>query len=320
MKRDQIKAMIYGHAIGDALGVPVEFQTREQLLRNPVKEMQSGGTYNMPAGSWSDDTSMTLCVLDSLAEKGKVDFEDIMQHFMRWLDSEYTPTGKVFDVGHGTMKSLMRYKKGALPLESGGRSERDNGNGSLMRISPISLYLALTKEKMDDEAVELVHKVSSLTHAHPRSLIACGIYTFIAFGLLKGKGVSDAVTEGIDGAYEYYSEHSDFMLEKEMYDRVWNLRRLKALQDADIRSSGYVIDTLEAALWCFITTKSYRACVLKAVNLGEDTDTVAAIAGGLAGLAYGWYDIQEDWKKDLLRTDFIDGLCDKFSDRFHIVN
>ena len=320
MKRDQIKAMIYGHAIGDALGVPVEFQTREQLLRNPVKGMQSGGTYNMPAGSWSDDTSMTLCVLDSLAEKGKVDFEDIMQHFMRWLDSEYTPTGKVFDVGHGTMKSLMRYKKGALPLESGGRSERDNGNGSLMRISPISLYLALTKEKMDDEAVDLVHKVSSLTHAHPRSLIACGIYTFIAFGLLKGKGVSDAVTEGIDGAYEYYSEHSAFMLEKEMYDRVWNLRRLKALQDADIRSSGYVIDTLEAALWCFITTKSYRACVLKAVNLGEDTDTVAAIAGGLAGLAYGWYDIQEDWKKDLLRTDFIDGLCDKFSDRFHIVN
>ena len=110
------------------------------------------------------------------------------------------------------------------------------------------------------------------------------------------------------------------MLEREMYHRIWNLRHFKALQKSDIRSGGYVVDTLEAALWCFVTTKSYRACVLKAVNLGEDTDTVAAIAGGLAGLAYGWYDIQEDWKKKLLRTELIDGICDRFFKTFCITN
>ena len=320
MKREHVNAMVYGHAIGDALGVPVEFETREKLQRDPVTDMRGHGTYDMPAGAWSDDTSMTLCMLDSMAECGKVDYTSLMQHFTRWLDTEYTPTGKVFDVGRGTMKSLMRYKKGAEPMESGGRSERDNGNGSLMRIGPLSLYLALTKEEMDDEAMELVHKVSSLTHAHPRSMIACGIYTQIAFALLNGKGVNDAVTEGVTKAFDYYDNHSEFALEREMYERVWNLRRFKALQESDIRSSGYVVDTLEAAVWCFVTTRSYRACVLKAVNLGEDTDTVAAIAGGLAGLAYGWYDIQDDWKKKLLRADLIDDICARFADTFKIIN
>jgi len=308
------KAMIYGHAIGDALGVPVEFEKRETLTANPVQEMRGFGSYDVPAGAWSDDTSMTLCLLDSLAGLGCIDHADIMNRFIRWMDkAEYTPTGVMFDIGRATMQSLMKYVHGTEPLLCGGRSGYDNGNGSLMRIAPMALYL-FNKHGADLSADDMqdIHEVSMLTHAHVRSQMACGIYVLIAVRLLDGMELSDAIRTGIACARTIYDEQEDFRLEMETYGRLWDIEAFQVLPMDIIRSSGYVVDTLEAALWCLLNTADYRECVLKAVNLGEDTDTVAAIAGGLAGIAYGWEGIPQEWKDGLLRSDFIERLCISF--------
>ena len=175
---NNILSGIMGLVVADALGVPVEFQDREVLRQNPVKNMRSYGTYNQPAGTWSDDSSMTLALLDSL--KDGLDYKDIMDKFLAWYEEgAYTPHGEMFDIGIATSNALRRYKSGTSPLESGGNSEHDNGNGSLMRISPILFYLEgeFGSDFLDhEETFELIHNISALTHAHKRSKIACGIY------------------------------------------------------------------------------------------------------------------------------------------------
>ena len=140
---EKAKAVVVGHAVGDALGVPVEFASRMEMDNSPVENMEEGGTYNMPKGTWSDDTSMSLATLDSLS-KGEVDCNDIMIGFCDWFDTaEHTPAGVVFDIGRGTMKSLMSYMRGeAEAIDCGQKSELDNGNGFLMRIHPVVLFLA----------------------------------------------------------------------------------------------------------------------------------------------------------------------------------
>ena len=194
--KDQITGGILGLAVADALGVPVEFQNREPLRRNPVTDMRGYGTYNQPPGTWSDDTSLTLCLLDSLAS-GKIDYADIMQKFISWASKgEYTALGNVFDIGIATRKALQRFKEGTDPLQCGGTSEQDNGNGSLMRMLPIVFYLdalfmnwhydwAAPQGRGDSVWSCYIQNVSSLTHVHKRSQIACGIYGLIAFYILK---------------------------------------------------------------------------------------------------------------------------------------
>jgi len=204
--KDQILGGIFGLAVADAVGVPVEFMSRESLRHNPVTDMRGYGTYNQPPGTWSDDTSLTLCLLDSLANKGfdarweldenfaEPDYADIMQRFLSWLDKgKYTPHGKVFDVGIATRKALHRYRNGTEPLKCGGTSEQDNGNGSLMRILPLAFYLYTLIKNMSRYApggrgASLIfcytRNISSLTHAHTRSQIACGIYVAIAYFIM----------------------------------------------------------------------------------------------------------------------------------------
>ncbi|MBG0765793.1 MAG: ADP-ribosylglycohydrolase family protein [Tissierellales bacterium] len=164
----KILSSIMGSCVADALGVPVEFYSREQLKRNPVADMRAYGTYNQPAGTWSDDTSMTLCTLDSLS-KG-LDYKDIMDKFLSWYkDGEYTPHGETFDIGMSTSKALNKYDSGEEPLKSGGTGERDNGNGSLMRILPVLFYLQKTYGENwieKEEAYQIIHNISALTHAH----------------------------------------------------------------------------------------------------------------------------------------------------------
>ena len=314
--RNTVRAMLFGHAIGDALGVPVEFQTREELSRNPVAEMRGFGSYDVPAGAWSDDTSMTLCLMESLARLSAVDYDDIMRNFVRWMDeAEFTPTGVMFDIGRATMQALMKFVHGTEPLLCGGRSGYDNGNGSLMRISPMAPYLYSKKGTMLSEAdMRLIHEVSMLTHAHARSQMACGIYCLIALRLLDGMALTDAIDKGLRCAKDFYGAQSGFQREMETYGRLWDVDAFRALPETSIKSSGYVLDTLEAALWCLLNTTGYKECVLNAVNLGEDTDTVAAIAGGLAGLSYGWEAIPQEWKDGLLRADLMDDLCRKFAE------
>lgn len=316
----QIKSLIFGHAIGDALGVPVEFESREELMSTPVEDMRGYGSYPVPAGAWSDDTSMTLCLMDSLVNKGKIDYADIMDRFVRWYKkAEYTPTGVMFDIGAATRHALLAYAPDSIiipktePLLCGGNNEYDNGNGSLMRIAPLSVYFYAQHGTLvtSDDMREL-HEISMLTHAHPRSLMACGIYLLIAVRLLDNANITKAIGDGLNAAHNYYARQSDFAAEVKSYERLWNINEFAAFTADSIKSSGYVVDTLEAALWCLLTTDSYRTCVLKAVNLGDDTDTVGAIAGGLAGLAYGWKNIPQEWKDGILRADFIEDLCRKF--------
>ena len=301
---------IMGLCVGDALGVPVEFKSRYQLKRDPVVDMRSYGTYNQPAGTWSDDTSMTLCTLDSLSNG--LDYKDIMDKFLSWYKKgEYTPFGETFDIGMGTRRALTNYANGEEPLKSGGTGERDNGNGSLMRILPLFFYLQKTYGENFNEKekpYEIIHNISALTHRHKRSMIACGIYITIADYISRDYNLNEAVKLGINKSFQYYEKKEEFKEELKYYQRL-NDKNFHKLPEEEIKSSGYVVVSLEAALWSLVNTVSYKGCVLKAVNLGEDTDTVAAIAGGLAGLYYGCEDIPKEWLDKIQRRKYVEELC-----------
>lgn len=302
---------IIGLAIGDALGVPVEFKSRQEIAVNPVVSMREYGTHHQPIGTWSDDTSLTLALIDSIIEKKKIDYVDIMDRFSNWLMySNYTAGGEVFDVGNATSRAIMNYGRGMNPLECGGISEYENGNGSLMRILPIAYFMQKQKDNTMESQMEIVHNVSALTHRHPISLIACGIYVNIALRLLTAEeALYMCVVQGINEAFEFY----DMKMPDEIdhYNRLRDLSNFSNLPEEEIKSSGYVVDTLEASIWCLLNTRSYKECVLKAVNLGDDTDTVGAVAGGLAGICYGSSDIPKEWLNVLARRQYIEELCEK---------
>ena len=302
--RDTIRAVILGHAVADALGVPVEFRSRGMLDQKPLTDMVGYGTYNLPAGSWSDDTSMTLCALDVLAE-GEVDYRRIMENFHSWYSKgAYTPGDDCFDIGGTCLQAIRNYAvSGTFPTECGLRGDNSNGNGSLMRILPFVLY-AHYAGYTDGEMGVLVHDASSLTHAHRRSLVGCGIYALLVRCILL-HGYA-GIGEGLRKAADLYASEPEMTA----YDRMFS-PDFAALPREAIRSSGYVVDSLEAAVWCLLTTDNYRDCVLKAANLGEDTDTVAAIAGGLAGALYGMEGIPAKWLDTLIRRDFIEEMCDR---------
>ena len=307
-QEDLVYGGILGLCVADALGVPVEFESRETLAQDPVTGMRSGGSHEQPAGTWSDDTSMTLCLLDSLI--GGLDYTDMCEKFWSWFNkAAYTAHDEVFDMGHATRKALQRFAMGDEPLQCGGQSVHDNGNGSLMRILPLAFYLCMVdRGQTDDEFFACVHEVSSLTHAHLRSRMACGIYLSVARGILLGDG---HVQSGLAEAAEYYGGKAEYAEERPTFHRLFD-EDFANLPQAEIRSSGYVVDTLEAALWCIMNTSDYASCVLMAVNLGEDTDTVAAVAGGLAGMMYGVQAIPEDWLRQIARLDYIVERCDCF--------
>ena len=244
----QIQDGILGLAVGDALGVPVEFLPRRKLRWSPVVEMRAYGTHNQPAGTWSDDTSMTLCTLKSLT-KG-VDYDDIMNRFCRWVDDGYmTAYGKLFDIGRTTLYALRLYRSGTPALQCGGTDVRDNGNGSLMRILPAIFYLRREYGAtcMDNpEAFELIHNLSRLTHGHAISQIACGLYCCIANDLMNGATLQDAIDSAALVLKNWYGLREEFVPWISEFDFL-NAETLAALPEEAIKSSGYVVDTLQAA-------------------------------------------------------------------------
>ena len=304
-----VKAVMVGHAVGDALGVPVEFTEREILDNNPVTDMRGYGTFNMPEGSWSDDTSMSLCALETLGGE-KINFDSVFVNFGKWYyQEEFTPTGKTFDVGNTCGSAINNYFLGKKSWKECGLSdEQSNGNGSLMRINPFVLYThklgANTKTK-----IEIIELASALTHAHARSKVGCGIYAFVLWELLENP-CKESVASGLTKAEAFYRNSAEYAC----YMRTFGFANADALDGVgrdEIRSSGYIVDSLEAALWCLLTTDSYKECVLKAVNLGYDTDTTAAIAGGLAGALYGYESIPKEWRDRLLKREYIEELCER---------
>jgi len=284
----------------------VEFSSREKMDEFPVDSMRGFGTYPYPAGTWSDDTSMTLASLDSL--KHGIDFEDMMKKFCEWYKyAKYTASDVLFDIGNATRDSLVDYLQKTGPATQCGRENSwNNGNGSLMRIMPMVLYLFFSSERdlSTERKIDYIEKCSCLTHAHGRSMIGCGIYAFVAWELLAEKS-KDAVLRGLKKAEDYYKNHPEL----KHYRRIFE-ENFKDTPRDDISGSGYVVNCLEASIWCLLSTDSYKDCVLSAVNLGDDTDTTASVSGGLAGLLYGYSDIPEEWKNTLIRREYIETLCE----------
>ncbi len=313
----QVYSSMMGYVVADALGVPVEFKSRAVLDLNPVTDMLEYGTYKQPKGTWSDDSSMTLCTLESLC-KG-VDYNDMMDKFILWAENGYmTAHDEVFDIGVSTRTALSRCNRGTPALQCGGSEFDENGNGSLMRILPLVFYLNRTvgpNFTSKPTSYEIIHNVSRLTHAHPISLISCGIYAAVANELLMGKYVYDAVKDGINIAKKYYRSKIEYAQYLKLFLRV-NPDKLMELDRNAIRSTGYVLHTLEASLWCLLQTASFKDCLLKAVNLGDDTDTVAAVAGGLAGLCYDLSSLPEDWLSCIAKKELIRELCTEFCDKY----
>lgn len=305
---------IMGVVIGDALGCPVQFESRKEVATHPVTGMRGHGTFNLPEGSWTDDSSLTLALLESIRRLGRIDLDDIMGNFMKWLyDGEFTPYGYSYDVGRGTMLAIGRYKKNRKAKKCGGDEEWNNGNGSLMRILPVCIYSSgklRGGDLTEHDAIQAVHSVGGLTHAHIRSNIACGLYFFMVNEVLNAGGsLREKLQAGLARGFSFYES---FLADKDnlrYYDRLQDLDSFASFPADRIKSSGYVVDALEAAVWSLITTDSFEQALLKAVNLGDDTDTVGAIAGGLAGLYYGYDRIPADWLKAIKHRDWIEELC-----------
>lgn len=298
-----ISTVMLGHAVADAVGVPAEFKSRAELAAHPITDMTGYGTYNLPRGTWSDDTSMSLAALDSLKE-GRVDLIKVMENFLLWYEKEeYNALGVTFDIGNACAEAIryFRDKRPKNPTECGGRGAYSNGNGSLMRIHPFSLYLFLTKSDPVSQ-IRLIEDASALTHAHRRSQIACGIYAFILWEVLK-RAEKASIHRGIALAREHYKSEKEL----DNFTRLWT--NLENLAESEVKSTGYVVDTLEAALWSILTTKDYKSAILRAVNLGSDTDTVAAVAGGIAAALYGADSIPREWLTALARADYITAIC-----------
>ncbi len=312
--KNQWLAGIMGVVVGDALGTPVQFLDREALKENPVVTMEGHGTFDMPAGTWSDDSSMTLATLISLREKQEVDYEDIMERFMDWtLHGEYTPAGVAFDQGITCMEAICKYARTKDYKTCGRTGEWANGNGALMRILPVCLFgyeKVVCGEWDTEKALNCIHQVSALTHNHLRSKIACGMYFFMVKSILEGTGdLISRLEKGVEEALAHYRCNIFNHAELARYGRLFQLEEFMECPEEEIKSSGYVVDSLEAAVWSLITTSSFEEALLKAVNLGDDADTVAAIAGGLAGLFYGYDNIPKEWLGQIVRREWIEGLC-----------
>lgn len=269
-----IKDAIYGFIIGDALGVPYEFNNRGMFK---CTDMIGHGTWDQPVGTWSDDSSMTLATLDSIKKTGKINLNDMRKRFEDWaFNGAYTANGNVFDIGTTTYRALNE-KRGIDDILS-------NGNGSLMRILPLAFIESTEKQ---------IASVSAITHGHDISKLACRIYVHIAKQILKGKTLEEILPK------------LTFVITNTVFERLTSIGELP---ESEIKSTGYVVDTLEAVLWCLCNTDNYKDAVLKAVNLGGDTDTIAAITGGLAGIMYGYKSIPKEWIDKLRNKELIESI------------
>jgi ADP-ribosylglycohydrolase len=303
-----IKSALFGVAIGDALGVPHEFSSPETRHDNPVTDMVGYGTYNRPAGTWSDDSSLTFCLAESLCSGYNTDH--MGEFFVKWYYQDYwTASGEVFDIGIGTRNALYNIKNGTKAELAGGREENDNGNGSLMRILPLVFSI---KNLPIEERFKRSKQVSSITHGHIRSVMACFYYLEFAKQLIEGKSKFEIYNDLQISIPSFFEKIGITGSEIAHFDRLFKAN-IAVLPLSEIRSGGYVIETIEACIWCLLTTENYKEALLKAVNLGHDTDTTAAVTGGLAGLLYGFDAIPSKWIDALARKGDIEELAERFA-------
>lgn len=314
LNKEKLLGGVYGLAIGDALGVPVEFCSREMLDKDPVKGMEAGGTHRQDKGTWSDDTSMVLATLDAMSAGG-LSFGMVMDNFAKWYtEANYTAAGVVFDAGGTTSAAIHNYMLGE-PLEScGAADERSNGNGSLMRMLPMIYYVYLKYGlEVNPLAVDQIYRLSGLTHAHIISKVCCVYYVYIGMYIMEaGRDLHSAIKAAIEAVERYYATEEEIppVLDKD------SLMDYVSLNREDIESTGYVVHSLVASVWCLWNSSSYEEAVLKAVNLGADTDTTGAITGSLAGIWYGMENIPTEWFRDLKNSKGIMAICERFYNQY----
>jgi ADP-ribosyl-[dinitrogen reductase] hydrolase len=278
---DHFRGCLLGLAVGDAVGTTVEFRPRGSFT--PVTEMTGGGPFRLKPGEWTDDTSMALCLATSLVEIGRVDSNDQMQRYCRWMDSGYlSSNGRCFDIGGTTASALRRYRRSAKP-NSGSTDPLSAGNGSIMRLAPIPMFFL-----PDLDAIERYAAASSITtHGAPECVDACRL-----FGRILGRALLGQSKESV-----LFADRATFTSAEKIEAIARGTYQTKS--EAAIRGTGYVVESLEAALWCFLRTDTFEHAILTAANLGDDADTTAAICGQVAGAYYGEFGIPSRWIEKL---------------------
>lgn len=300
----EITDTILGFVVGDAMGVPAEFESREYLKQHRIEKMEGYLSYMQPAGTWSDDSSMTLATLHSIAEKNGINYEDMMNKFIEWYkNAAYTATDMLFDIGNTTRESLNLYLDGFEPLNCGFGGIYDNGNGSLMRMLPIALY-TYYKDVKEETIYELVKNTSSLTHSHPISIMGCYIYVKFIHLLLETKDKQDSYNNVKKLDYQKYFDNETIL----KYDRLFNDIYKRNIDEID--SSGYIVSTLEAVFYVILNNNTYKEAILEAINLGEDTDTIGAITGSIISILSN--DIPENWLRELKKRQLVDEISKEF--------
>ena len=293
--------LLLGLACGDALGVPVATCARGSFC---VQGMQGFGTHGQPAGTWSDDTSLALCQACSLKPGGS-DLQVLARHLQDWYHRGFfTAGGASFDIGPGMARALARLPRAASPELAGGSEERDNGNACLVRTAP--LFLALLGTESAQLRFCAVKQACRVTHGHPLASACCFVLAEFARHLWQLRGAEaayQALCLEFAGIGRLVPDYPLKLASKPLARSLGG--GLAELTEDDIASGNYVVNTLEAALWCLLTTSSYCQAVLKSVNLGEDTDTTAALSGALAGLLHGADAIPSAWLEALARRNFL---------------
>ena len=270
---------LLGLAIGDAIGTTLEFQRPGTFT--PIDDMVGGGPFNLLPGEWTDDTSMALCLADSLLHCKGFDADDQMQRYVRWWREGYrSVTGQCFDIGNTVRRALQYYEHSREPF-AGPTEPTSAGNGSLMRLAPVVIYYSHDRELCVQQAQES----SRTTHGAKLAVEACGLFAAMLQVALRGD-VSRVLTD-----------HGFAPDTPELQDVLENAAMARNRSATSVRGTGYCVDALDAALWCFATTDNYADAVLKAANLGDDADTTAAITGQLAGAVYGVNGIPIHWRE-----------------------
>lgn len=310
---------LIGALVGDVIGVPVAFQPRLELMRDPVIGPRGFGTYRQPAGTWSDVGSLLLATTASLTRCGlRVNCGDLMDSFSAWyFDAAFTPHDRVFVSGNTAVEAINQYQSGIDPIRCGGSGLRHNGSGSLCRMLPLA-YTACSDTD--------IANASSLTHAHVLCRVSCILFVRLVRALLAARlaGRQDdqrmpqaqsrklaVIRSALAASIGQLGDLKDRAVNDAVqhYDR---LAEINGCEPSDIQSSQYVVDAFESALWAFMTTSDYEQCVLAAVNLGDDTNRIGSLAGGLAGIWYGSADIPADWLACCSKRPWIEDLCDAF--------
>ena len=299
MMRDRFRGCLIGLAVGDALGTALEFKQPGNF--QPIADMVGGGPFGLRPGEWTDDTSMALCLATSLIEKSGFEPADQMSRYVRWWKSGYlSATGTCFDIGNTVASALSRFLRTGQPY-SGSTDSMSAGNGSLMRLAPVPMYYA----KDASSAIDRSADSSRTTHGALDAGDACRYFGGLLVGALNGVP-KEALLSGS------YTPVAELWEARPLSDRIATVAdgSFKHRQPPDIRGTGYVVESLEAALWAFHRSDHFREGALLAANLGNDADTTAAIYGQIAGAHYGLEGIPAGWRERLTMVTEITTMAD----------